>query len=79
MQKIAIIGSGFIGRAWAISFARAGYAVVLWDEHAGAPGKALTYIEVFCPIWPPTSCCAASRDRCPRTHARRSHALKKLG
>ncbi|TIX75913.1 MAG: hypothetical protein E5V24_30660, partial [Mesorhizobium sp.] len=27
MMKVAIIGSGFIGRAWAISFARAGHDV----------------------------------------------------
>jgi 3-hydroxyacyl-CoA dehydrogenase len=45
MSKVAIIGAGFIGRAWAISFARAGHAVALWDEDAAAPGKALTYIE----------------------------------
>ena len=49
MQKIAIIGSGFIGRAWAISFARAGYAVALWDETAGAVDKALQYIEMLLP------------------------------
>ena len=30
----AIIGSGFIGRAWAISFARAGARVRLWDQAA---------------------------------------------
>ncbi len=49
MQKIAIIGSGFIGRAWAISFARAGYAVALWDETDGAVDKALQYIEMLLP------------------------------
>ncbi len=30
-EKIAIIGSGLIGRAWAISFARAGYQVTMTD------------------------------------------------
>jgi 3-hydroxyacyl-CoA dehydrogenase len=49
MQKIAIVGSGFIGRAWAISFARAGYAVALWDEKAGAVDQALRYIEMLLP------------------------------
>jgi 3-hydroxyacyl-CoA dehydrogenase len=49
MQKIAIIGSGFIGRAWAISFARAGYAVALWDEKAGAVDQALRYIDMLLP------------------------------
>jgi L-gulonate 3-dehydrogenase len=41
----AIIGSGFIGRAWAISFARAGSSVRLWDQQRGAPEKALDYIS----------------------------------
>ncbi|MGE0004259.1 MAG: 3-hydroxyacyl-CoA dehydrogenase [Parvibaculaceae bacterium] len=41
----AIIGAGFIGRAWAISFARAGSSVRLWDELDGTAGKALAYIS----------------------------------
>jgi L-gulonate 3-dehydrogenase len=49
MSKVAIVGAGFIGRAWAISFARAGHAVALWDEDAAAPGAALTYIEGLLP------------------------------
>src|SRR5260370_1154480 len=49
MSKVAIVGAGFVGRAWAISFARAGHDVALWDEDAKAPGKALTYIEALLP------------------------------
>ena len=49
MQKIAIIGSGFIGRAWAISFARAGHAIALWDEKPGAVDEALRYIDMLLP------------------------------
>ena len=49
MQKIAIIGSGFIGRAWAISFARAGYTIALWDEKPGAVDEALGYIAMLLP------------------------------
>lgn len=41
----AIIGSGFIGRAWAISFARAQCSVRLWDQADGAAEKALAYIS----------------------------------
>ena len=44
MSKTTIIGSGFIGRAWAISFARAGHEVNLWDQDSKAPGVAHTYI-----------------------------------
>lgn len=36
MQKIAVIGAGLIGRAWAIVFARAGHPVALHDADAGA-------------------------------------------
>jgi len=49
MNKVAIVGAGFIGRAWAISFARAGHSVALWDEDPAAPGKALSYIEKLLP------------------------------
>ncbi len=43
--KIAIIGTGLIGRAWAISFARSGAEVRLWDQADGAADKALGYIS----------------------------------
>ena len=45
MAKIAVVGAGLIGRAWAISFARAGHDVALWDVDANAPAAALTTIE----------------------------------
>lgn len=34
MSKVAIVGAGLVGRAWAIVYARAGLAVALQDEHA---------------------------------------------
>jgi len=49
VAKIAIVGTGFIGRAWAISFARAGHEVSLWDAAAGAPAAALAYIDSLLP------------------------------
>ncbi len=49
MTKVAIIGSGFIGRAWAITFARAGFEVALADQAEGAPEAALSYIEGVLP------------------------------
>src|SRR6201985_2190683 len=49
MTRVAVIGSGFVGRAWAISFARAGCEVALWDQDKEAPSKALTYIERLLP------------------------------
>jgi 3-hydroxyacyl-CoA dehydrogenase len=41
MEKIAIIGAGLIGRAWAMVFARAGHTVTLWDADAAAVPNAL--------------------------------------
>ncbi|MGO9757489.1 MAG: 3-hydroxyacyl-CoA dehydrogenase [Roseiarcus sp.] len=49
MAKIAIVGTGFVGRAWAISFARAGHEIALWDAVAAAPAAALAYIENLLP------------------------------
>ena len=45
MEKVAIVGSGLIGRAWAIVFARAGHAVKIYDAAPGAAQKALVLIE----------------------------------
>ncbi len=44
-DKIAIIGAGLVGSAWAIVFARAGHRVALYDEVAGQCEAALARIE----------------------------------
>lgn len=44
MAKVGIVGSGFIGRGWAISFARAGHGVVMWDHSPEATGSSRQYI-----------------------------------
>lgn len=49
MNKVAVVGSGLVGRAWAISFARAGYDVALWDQDFEVPGKAIAYAERLLP------------------------------
>jgi 3-hydroxyacyl-CoA dehydrogenase len=43
--RVAILGTGLIGRAWAIAFARAGWGCALWDPQAEAPAAALAAIE----------------------------------
>jgi 3-hydroxyacyl-CoA dehydrogenase len=45
MEKIAVIGSGLIGRAWAMVFARAGHPVKMYDNVPGAVDKALGLME----------------------------------
>jgi L-gulonate 3-dehydrogenase len=49
MPKVAIIGTGLVGRAWAISFARAGHEVSLWDADGAAVQAALAYIGGILP------------------------------
>lgn len=45
MEKIAVIGAGLIGRAWAIVFARAGHPVALHDADADALRRNLGIID----------------------------------
>ncbi len=45
MTKVAVVGAGLIGRAWALSFARAGYEVALTDAASGPVEAAFTYID----------------------------------
>jgi L-gulonate 3-dehydrogenase len=49
MSKIALVGLGLVGRAWAISFARAGHDVALFDEKAEATDEALRFADEILP------------------------------
>jgi L-gulonate 3-dehydrogenase len=49
VAKVCVVGTGFVGRAWAISFARAGHEATLWDAAPSAPAAALAYIERLLP------------------------------
>ena len=40
-EKVAIVGTGLIGRAWAVAFARGGWDVAMWDPTPGAAGDSL--------------------------------------
>ena len=44
MERIAIIGTGLIGRSWAMVFARAGHPVRIWDAEPRASAAALGII-----------------------------------
>ena len=44
-ETVAIVGTGLVGRAWAIAFARAGWTARLWDPAEGAAASALGTIE----------------------------------
>lgn len=45
MSRIAVVGAGLIGRAWAIVFARAGFDVALWDGDKDALAASLSTIR----------------------------------
>jgi len=49
MTNVAVIGTGFVGRAWAITFARAGHRVSLWDADGDAPQRAVDFIGTVLP------------------------------
>lgn len=45
MERIAVVGAGLIGSAWAMVFARAGHAVRIWDPAAGASDAAMAVVR----------------------------------
>jgi len=44
-MNIAIVGSGLVGQAWAIVFARAGHPVKMWDGDPNAVSGASALIK----------------------------------
>lgn len=49
MVRVAIIGTGLVGRAWSIAFARAGHDVALWDQDREAPARAIEFVASMAP------------------------------
>jgi L-gulonate 3-dehydrogenase len=45
VAKIALVGLGLVGRAWAVSFARAGHEVSIWDERPESIDEALAFVN----------------------------------
>lgn len=50
MASIALVGTGLVGRAWAISFARAGHDVRLFDEARALAEKAVAFAAEMLPM-----------------------------
>ena len=48
-SKIAIVGTGLVGRAWSVVFARAGHSVEIYDPIDGASDSALKLMETNLP------------------------------
>lgn len=49
-MKAAILGSGLIGRSWAMVFARGGHEVRLWDQDEAQVSKAIAHIATTLPL-----------------------------
>lgn len=49
-MKIAIVGAGMIGRAWAICFARGGHQVALWNKSPVKADEAVNYVASVLPV-----------------------------
>lgn len=47
MTQVAVVGSGLIGQAWALVFARGGCQVRLWDGDAGALERAVGMVAAL--------------------------------
>ncbi|MBR0678982.1 3-hydroxyacyl-CoA dehydrogenase [Roseomonas eburnea] len=45
MERIAVVGAGLIGSAWAMVFARAGHPVRIWDPAHGASDAAMGVVR----------------------------------
>ncbi len=48
MPKVAVVGAGLVGRAWAIVFARAGWEVAAWDTDRATLAKLAAAIAADC-------------------------------
>ena len=75
MGKIALVGMGLIGRAWAISFARAGHEVALWDARGEAVESALAFAGA---TLPDLEACGLLSDQTPGAVRARMRAAATL-
>ncbi len=49
MSKIALVGLGLVGRAWAVNFSCAGHEVSIWDERPETIDDALSFVNRVLP------------------------------
>jgi len=72
MAKVALVGLGLVGRAWAVSFSRAGHEVAIWDEKPEAIDDALRFVNK---VLPDLDAHGLLRDEAP-VNVRRAHSLE---
>ena len=63
-EKIGIVGSGLIGKSWAMIFASEGFNVKLYDVDKNQVAKAIEVIFFFIKYSPRHYCIADAPDLC---------------
>jgi len=76
MSKIALIGLGLVGRAWAISFARAGHEVAMFDERPQAVDEALKFVNKTLPDLDASGLLNGEAPLAVRSRIRRADSLE---
>jgi L-gulonate 3-dehydrogenase len=76
MAKVALVGLGLVGRAWAISFSRAGHEVAIWDERPEAIDDALRFVNKVLPDLDAHGLLNGEAPVNVRARMRRAHSLE---
>ncbi len=76
MAKIALVGLGLVGRAWALSFARAGNEIAIWDEKPEAIDDALSFVNRVLPDLDAHELLFGEAPLTVRARIRRAHSLE---
>ncbi len=76
MAKVALVGLGLVGRAWAISFSRAGHEVAIWDEKPEAIDDALRFVNKALPDLDAHGLLGGEAAVNVRARMRRAHSLE---
>jgi 3-hydroxyacyl-CoA dehydrogenase len=76
MAKIALVGLGLVGRAWAVSFARAGNEIAIWDEKPEAIDDALGFVNRVLPDLDAHDLLLGEAPLTVRARIRRAHGLE---
>src|SRR5579871_6497805 len=76
MAKVALVGLGLVGRAWAISFSRAGHEVAIWDDKPEAIDDALRFVNRTLPDLDAHGLLNGEAAVNVRSRMRRAHSLE---
>ena len=75
-MKIALVGLGLVGRAWAVTFARAGHEVAIWDALPTAIDEALAFVNRVLPDLDANDLLRGEPPLSVRSRMRRAEAIE---